>query len=118
MTELLPKDSCINYVEFAVSSIERSKGFYGKAFGWSFTHYGDEYCEFSDGQMKGGFTTLGEPKPGGPLIVLYGDDLESLMAAVIEAGGTITRPVFEFPGGTRFQFTDPDGYELAIWKAA
>ena len=32
-------------------------------------------------------------------------------------GGTIVKPVFEFPGGRRFHFTDPDGYELAVWTA-
>ncbi|WP_376750334.1 VOC family protein, partial [Agrobacterium pusense] len=25
---------------------------------------------------------------------------------------------FAFPGGRRFHFTDPDGYELAVWSAA
>jgi predicted enzyme related to lactoylglutathione lyase len=26
------------------------------------------------------------------------------------------KPAFEFPGGRRFQFTDPNGFELAAWS--
>jgi predicted enzyme related to lactoylglutathione lyase len=29
----------------------------------------------------------------------------------------ISRAVFAFPGGRRFHFIDPDGYELAVWSA-
>lgn len=108
-------DRRIDYVDFGVSDIDRAKAFYGGAFGWSFTDYGPEYCEFDDGRLKGGFTTLSPVAPGGALIVLYGDDLPRLQEAVVAAGGRITRPIFEFPGGKRFQFSDPDGYELAVW---
>lgn len=108
----------IDYVEFGVADIARSKAFYGGAFGWTFTDYGPEYCEFCDGRMKGGFTTLTPPRPGGALIVLYGDDLADLQRRVEAAGGRIARPAYEFPGGRRFHFLDPDGYELAIWTAA
>lgn len=108
-------DRCIDYIEFAVSDIPRAKAFYGEAFGWTFTDFGPEYCEFTDGRMKGGFDGMTPPRPGGPLVVLYGDDLVELMQRVERAGGTITRPVFDFPGGKRFQFTDPEGYELAVW---
>ena len=51
-------DRRIAYVEFNVADIERSKEFYGGAFGWSFKDYGPQYCEFSDGRLTGG----GEPK--------------------------------------------------------
>ncbi|RDJ12284.1 VOC family protein [Rhizobium grahamii] len=105
----------IDYVEFNVNNIEASKAFYGKAFGWSFTDYGPEYCEFDDGRLKGGFTTLGTPRPGGALIILYADDLEAALSSVESAGGTIVKPITGFPGGRRFHFSDPDGYELAVW---
>ena len=36
--------------------------------------------------------------------------------SVPEAGGTIVRPIFSFPGGRRFHFTDPAGQELAVWS--
>ena len=111
-------DSCrINYIELNVTDIECAKAFYGEAFGWTFTDYGPEYCEFNDGKMKGGFALMKpeEVKLGGPLVVLYADDLQEMISRVEKAGGKISVPIFEFPGGKRFQFTDPEGYELAIW---
>jgi len=109
------RNKCIDYVEFVVSDIARAKDFYGRAFGWTFTDYGPSYCEFSDGRMKGGFELGDAVKPGGPLVILYGEDLESIRTGVEAAGGTIVKPEFGFPGGRRFHFTDPDGYELAVW---
>lgn len=110
-------DRCIDYVELAVSSIAQSKAFYGRAFGWTFKDYGPAYCEFADGRLTGGFTTASAPQPGGPLVVLYASDLEQAEADVGAAGGRISVPIFDFPGGRRFQFLDPDGYEFAVWSA-
>ena len=108
----------IDNIEFNVADIARSKAFYGEAFGWRFTDYGPAYTEFSDGRLTGGFTT-GEPvRPGGPLVILYADDLADAQRRVEAAGARISRPVFAFPGGRRFHFIDPDGYELAVWTAA
>jgi len=28
------------------------------------------------------------------------------------------KPITGFPGGSRFHFADPDGYELAVWTKA
>ena len=110
------RDRSINYIEFIISGMGKTKAFYGEVFGWRFTDYGPTYCEFSDGVMTGGFE-VGEPTPhGGPLVVLYGYDLPALMTAITKAGGQITKPVFSFPGGERFHFTDLDGYELAVWR--
>jgi predicted enzyme related to lactoylglutathione lyase len=109
-------DSRIDYIEMNVTDIERSKAFYGKAFGWTFTDYGPGYCEFRDGRLAGGFTTAARPTPGGPLVVLYADDLAGMQRRVEAAGGRIAKPIFDFPGGQRFHFLDPDGYELAVWS--
>ena len=110
------RDSKIDNIEFNVASIERSKAFYGEAFGWSFVDYGPSYTEFGDGRLTGGFTT-GEPvQPGGPLVILYSTDLEESQRKLVSAGARISREIFSFPGGRRFHFTDPDGYELAVWS--
>ena len=117
MVEQNPQiDNLIDYIEFNVSDIERSKAFYANVFGWTYVDYGPEYCEFNDGRMKGGFTTLEKVETGGPLIVFYHDDLQSVLTKVVEAGGVITKEIFQFPGGERFQFKDLDGYELAVWR--
>lgn len=49
-------------------------------------------------------------------MVLYGEDLAELQKKIEEARGEIVKPVFEFPGGRRFHFADPEGYELAVWR--
>ena len=110
------RDRTISYIEFNVATIDRAKAFYGSAFGWTFTDYGPHYAEFSDGFMKGGFDASGIVTPGGPLVVLYGDDLEATRLRIMEAGGKIVKSIFDFPGGRRFHFADPDGNELAVWS--
>ena len=116
-------DQRIDYVEFAVGNIARSRAFYGDAFGWSFKDYGPGYCEFNDGRLTGGFALGGEgnsggtTRAGGPLIILYASDLAATQARLERAGGRIVKPIYAFPGGRRFHFADPDGYELAVWSA-
>lgn len=111
-------DRQIDNLEFNVTDIARSKAFYGEAFGWSFVDYGPTYTEFSDGRLTGGFTTGETVRPGGPLVVLYAEDLAATQARLEALGARIAKPVFAFPGGRRFHFIDPDGYELAVWSAA
>ncbi|MER8865386.1 VOC family protein [Mesorhizobium sp. M0751] len=108
-------DQRIDYVEFNVKDIQRSRDFYGKAFGWTFTDYGPQYCEFNDGRLSGGFAAGPARSGGGPLVILYADDLPGTVKRVEQAGGKIVRPIYGFPGGRRFHFADPDGYELAVY---
>lgn len=110
-------DRRIDYVEFTIGDIARSRSFYGQAFGWSFKDYGPGYCEFSDGRLTGGFVLGNQGKAaGGPLVILYARDLDETQRRVDEAGGTILKPAYAFPGGRRFHFSDPDGYELGVWS--
>lgn len=92
------------------------KAFYGEAFGWSFTDYGPTYAAPRDAGLDGGFQADAEDAPAKPLVILYSDDLEASLAGVTAAGGTITKSIWEFPGGRRFHFTDPSGNELAVWS--
>ena len=111
-------DRRIDYVEFAVADIARARDFYGKAFGWAFKDYGPDYCEFNDGRLTGGFAKAAAVTSGaGPLVILYADDLEDMQRRIESAGGRIAKPIFSFPGGRRFHFRDPEGYELAVWSA-
>lgn len=106
----------IDYIEFIVSDIAAAKRFYGEGFAWSFTDYGPDYCEFQDGRLSGGFTIGGQPKTSGPLVILYADNLEATQQRLEKLGAKIVKPIFSFPGGRRFHFTDPSGYELAVWS--
>ena len=109
------QDWRIDYVEFNVADIPRPKKFCGQTFGWTFSGYGPTYCEFSDGHMKSEFDASEPATPGGPLVILHGSDLTDILDRIEAAGGKIAKPIFEFPGGRRSHFTDPDGYELAVW---
>lgn len=110
-------DRRIDNIEFAVEDIARARDFYGKVFGWTFTDYGPSYCEFTDGRLTGGFAKSGPVTPGGPLVILYADDLEGTQRRLEDLGAPIVKPIFSFPGGRRFHFRDPEGYELAVWSA-
>jgi uncharacterized protein len=109
-------DRRIDYIEFSVKSVSDAKQFYGNAFGWRFEDYGPDYASFSDGRLNGGFQTATEVRTGGPLVVIYASDLETMERRVTQAGGAIVRPIFSFPGGRRFHFTDPSGNELSVWS--
>lgn len=110
------EDGKIDYVEWPAGDLPRLKGFYEQAFGWTFTDYGPAYAAMSEG-MDGGFNADAADQTAKPLVVLYAHDLEAMEAKVRAAGGTITRPIFAFPSGRRFHFTDPSGNELAVWSA-
>jgi len=108
----------INYIELPVTDIVASKAFYASAFGWSYVDYGPTYAAFEGAGIDGGLDAESDRKPSkdGALVVLYSDDLEATLAAVKDAGGEITVPIFTFPGGRRFHFSDPNGNELAVWS--
>jgi uncharacterized protein len=107
----------LDYVEFATRDVAAAQKFYTAAFGWQFTDYGPDYASFTDGRLAGGFFTSADaPLRMNPTIVIYATDLEVAEQRVIKAGGKIVKPSFEFPGGRRFQFTDPTGLELSVWS--
>jgi predicted enzyme related to lactoylglutathione lyase len=109
----------IDYVELTVRDLEAAKRFYGDAFGWKFNDYGPEYAGIQGVDREvGGLHRTASLRLGGPLVILYSDDLEGTLAAVRSAGGLIVREPFSFPGGRRFQFTDPSGNELGVWSPA
>jgi predicted enzyme related to lactoylglutathione lyase len=106
----------IDYIEIKVPDIDRAKRFFAEAFGWEFHDYGPDYAGIKGGDGEVGGLAKGSPTPsGGPLVVLFSDDLEKTMAAVKAAGGKIVRETFSFPGGRRFHFADPSGNEMGVW---
>jgi predicted enzyme related to lactoylglutathione lyase len=109
----------IDYIEIAVTDLAAAKAFYTSAFGWSLVDYGPAYAGIQgDGRELGGLREDTEVRSGGgPLVILYSEDLERSLDAVTAAGGTVVKPIDPFPGGRRFHFADPAGNELAVWSA-
>jgi len=108
----------IDYIEFNVTDMDKTKSFYGQAFDWTFTDYAPVYCGIikPDGGEYGGFNLVDEVVPGGPLVILYSENLALSMEKVVQAGGSLVDEIFEFPGGRRFSFKDPSGNVLAVWS--
>ncbi len=107
----------LNYVELPVGAIGETKAFYETAFGWSLTEFGPTYAATMSGDTDVGLQADAAEATKAPLPVIDVDDLEAALAAVEKAGGRLTRPIFAFPGGRRFQFLDPAGNELACVQA-
>ena len=121
----------IDYVELSVTDMAAARDFYGAAFGWKFTSYGDGYSGIRtaaepDGDEAGGLAlTEGEANSGTsggsrgrPFVLLFSNDLDATLAAVTAAGGEIVNGPYDFPGGRRFHFVDPSGNELGVWAEA
>lgn len=109
------EDGKIDYVELPAGDLPATKAFYAAAFGWTFTDYGPGYTAMNEG-LDGGFNADPADRAKAPLVILFATDLEAMEARIRAAGGTITRPIFSFPGGRRFHFRDPSGNELAAWS--
>lgn len=105
----------IDYIEFRSPGLQATKALFAQAFGWNFNDYGPEYQELADAGLAGGVAAA---PLAPPVVILKSDNLEQALAQVQAAGGTITLPIFDFPGGRRFQFREPGGTEMAIWSEA
>lgn len=117
-----PVHHSINYVELVVTDIDAAKRFYTDAFVWSFVEYGPAYAGIAsltgDGSEVGGLLLADAARPvGGPLVLLYSDDLDATQGAIEAAGGSVVEGPYEFPGGRRLHFTDPSGNELGVWAS-
>ncbi len=114
--QMTEKDKRIDYIELPTLNVAEAKRFYGDVFDWKFVDYGPDYSSFNDGRIDGGFRKEPAVQRGGPLVIIYSDNLELIQEKVKSAGGEIVKDIFEFPGGRRFHFTDPSGNELAVWS--
>lgn len=104
----------LDYVELPVADVAGLSAFYRNAFRWNFTEYGPEYAAHEENETQLGLNGTDEPtKTILPLIRV--EDIEQAQADVIAAGGTITREIRPFPGGRRFHFRDPAGFELGCY---
>jgi len=115
----MPTHNQINYIEMPAKDIPATKKFFGDVFGWKFVDYGPDYISFSNDGVDGGFfksDLTASTTTGSVLVVLYSAELENTQAKVETSGGTIIKPIYSFPGGRRFHFTDSNGNEFAVWS--
>ncbi len=115
----MPDHEKIDYVELPAREMDATKRFFTQVFGWSFTDYGPDYTAFEKQGLDGGFYRSEQAATadrGSALIVFYSAALEETQAKIQAAGGVVAKPIFDFPGGRRFHFTDPSGNEFAVWS--
>jgi predicted enzyme related to lactoylglutathione lyase len=109
----------IDYIELPAKDLNAVKRFFTKAFGWTFTDFGPDYTAFSDEGVDGGFyrsELVSSTSNGSTLVVFYSDDLEATLQKIEKVDGRIIKAIFDFPGGRRFHFSDPNGNEYAVWS--
>ena len=113
------KHEKINYVEFPAKDLQATRMFFTQVFGWSFQDFGPDYIAASGQGIDAGFYKAdlsSSTSNGAALIVFYSQAIEATQDKIIKAGGVIIKPIFAFPGGRRFHFTEPSGNEFAVWS--
>lgn len=115
----MSKHEKINYLEYPAKDISATKVFFAEVFGWRFEDFGPDYAAFFGAGMDGGFyrsSLISNTQQGAALTVFYSSDLETTQEKILANGGSLVRDIFEFPGGRRFHFADPNGNEFAVWS--
>jgi predicted enzyme related to lactoylglutathione lyase len=107
----------ICFIELPAGAVAPAKSFYSAVFDWKMTDFGPTYACTMTGDVDIGLQADGTEATRAPLAVIQVTSLEATEALVRQAGGTITRSIFSFPGGKRFHFRDPAGNELAAMQA-
>lgn len=108
----------LTYLELPVADVARAKAFYAAALAFDFTDFGPSYAATMSGDTDLGLQGDAAEATAAALSVIEVADVATAEASVRAAGGTITRAAFDFPGGRRFHFRDPDGHELAVMQPA
>jgi predicted enzyme related to lactoylglutathione lyase len=108
----------IAYLELPANDMPATQSFYGTLFGWTFQNWGPTYATVHGSGLESGIHAdpTDHTRSRAPLAIIESHDLEATEQAVRTAGGKITLPIFNYPGGRRFHFTDPSGNELAVMQ--
>ena len=115
----MPEHEKLDYVEFPARDLIATRNFFKQVFGWHFEEFGPDYCAFSGQGLDGGFyrsELYSTTQSGAALLVFYSENLEDTQARIEASGGRIVKPIFEFPGGRRFHFSEPSDNEFAVWS--
>lgn len=106
----------ISYIELPTAELQTVKSFYNQLFGWTFFELGEDYAVFQNAGIEGGINPNKNDRTSAPLVIIETDDIVSMQQMVREVATTITKPLFNYPGGSRFHFLDPSGNELAVFQ--
>jgi predicted enzyme related to lactoylglutathione lyase len=106
----------IDYIEFPSTSRAMTSAFFQAAFGWGVVSYGPDYDGIEGAGIDGG-VDQDQGRVAATMAVVRTDNLDDAERRVTAAGGVITRPQFDFPGGRRFHFREPGGNEMAVYVA-
>ena len=106
----------IDYFEIPAKDAAKTSGFFSKAFGFGALAYGDEYIEVRDAGVLAGINADKGDRPAAPVIGIRTDDIKAAEKAIVAAGGTITKPTYDYPGGKRLFFREPGGAELMVYQ--
>ena len=115
----MPNHEKINYIEYPAKDMQATKVFFSTVFGWTFVDYGPDYIAFSNQGIDGGFfksELISSTENGSALTVFYSNNLEATLLKIQQSGGLVIQPIFSFPDGRRFHFSDPNGNEFAVWS--
>ena len=90
------KNNTINFIELYSIDLDQTKQFYRNVFSWDFVDYGENYCDFTQAGISGGFAKVDSVVTGGPLVVLYHENLDEVVPKILKNGGVITQKTFSF----------------------
>ena len=108
----------ISYLELPASNISELQPFYRQLFGWTYQDFGPDYSTVHGSGLEVGINGDSPSRSKAPLAMIETNSIEEMQRRVEAAGGQITIPIFQYPGGLRFHFVDPSGNELAIFQIA
>ncbi|MEH2478029.1 putative enzyme related to lactoylglutathione lyase [Nitrobacteraceae bacterium AZCC 2146] len=104
----------IDYIEFPSTDRAQTSAFFKGAFSWGIVSYGPTYDALDGAGIDGGIDQAPE-RVATTMAIIRTENIDDAERRVVAAGGVITRPQFDFPGGRRFHFREPGGNELAVW---
>lgn len=109
----------VTWFEIHTGDPERTRRFYGEAFGWTFHNEGPGYDMIGMGDEAPIGGGLASNRPGQVPMTVFNvqvEDVDATCEAVSAAGGTVTMPPESAPNGLRFAYVaDPDGSILGLW---
>lgn len=109
----------ICYIEIPATDIKHSAEFYEKVFGWNVRRRGDGHIAFDDGvgQVSGTWRLDRLPMTEVTILThIMVDDIEKTMAAVVQNGGKIVRPLGMDPPEITAWFSDPAGNIFGLFQ--